>query len=134
MSGRFGIGWWLLGLLVAVMLSAVVVLLGGLVVKPKLPAKPPSTPPKIEVAVEAGSDVSSAMAESAALLGPTPLFLPTIHNSSSVDLPPSARREPGSTFPMVSPHLIYTEDSFDVASIASWGSQRVRKGRNRTTD
>jgi hypothetical protein len=82
----------------------------------------PSTPdirlplPQVLVAGGARTAGAALAAETAALLGPSPLFLPTSLSGSQIDLPASSRREPGSAFPAFPAKLVQREDELDLGS------------------
>lgn len=64
--------------------------------------------PRLAVA-EDSPQKGAAWAESAALLGPAPLFLPTPLNGSQVEPPLTLRREPGEQTATFSPRLWHTD-------------------------
>ncbi|WP_404425666.1 hypothetical protein [Nibricoccus sp. IMCC34717] len=82
------------------------------------PASPDVRRPLPRVLVAGGSNAAGATlaAETASLLGPSPLFLPTWVNASQIELPASSRREPGSAFPSFPAKLLQREDELEIGS------------------
>jgi len=109
--------------LAALILVALTALVAGvlLVVRiVRLPAPPPRPPrpaaaATLNLARPGANQADQILADEAELRDPTPLFLPTPRNASQLDADAGSRREPGETLPLIEPHLLFSDTTFDIA-------------------